>query len=333
VAGSPSGGAPGSASGREPEKASIWIPVKLVVVPVAAMLVTIYDERDAPSGQAIGYWIGLMLVPLLISLIVVGFKPAKRMRTFSTAFCLVGLVGLTMVFLGTASVRFSRPEKTAQDIVKEAVGTKPIDDTGDLSDREVSRLNREFISDVLAARKKHDADVDRLQPALATLYTAQSFDTAKHMEDTATAVKTLLQVDGEMADKIQRWPQETKTRVDASKLDQENKEAFLRGFQKVWGSSEVLVRHRDVRSREEQWAAATIDLYSFAAQHAAGIKTKDTKIVIADTTLLSQFNDKFKNSRDLRKKLDEANEQLAATQSAAMKKLGVSNSDLGLEKK
>jgi hypothetical protein len=227
---------------------------------------------------------------------------------------------------------FSR-QKTPQEIVREAAGTKPVDDKGTPSKREIDRLSREFISGVLEARKKHDADAALVAPALATMYTVRSFDSRQHMDAVTAAVKEILRVDNEMADKIQRWPQETKARVDASSLNQSDKEDFMRGFQEVYGNSEILTLRRDLQLTEEQWAAASIDLYTFASQHATGIKTNEKEILIADSTLLSQFNAKFKNSRDLQKKLDEGNQRLTAMQAATMKKLGISNSDLGLKGK
>jgi len=186
---------------------------------------------------------------------------------------------------------------------------------------------------MLAARREHDAEMELLQPVLTNLYMAESFQDKKHMEGAMATVKETLRVDGEMADKIQRLPQEAKARVDASSLDQQTRDDFMRGVEKAWGSSEILSCYREVHSSEEQWGATTIDLFNFALQHAAAIKTKHRKIVIANPALLSQFNEKFNNSRNLRLKLHEANQRLAATQAAAMKKLGVTKSDLGLDKK
>jgi 23S rRNA G2069 N7-methylase RlmK/C1962 C5-methylase RlmI len=187
------------------------------------------------------------------------------------------------------------------------------------------------MSDMLAARKKHDADAAPLMPVLATLYTAQSFSDKHQMEDVIAALNKTLEVDGAMSTKIERLPQEMKARVDASDLDASDKEDAMRGFEKGYGNSGVVDAYREIHSEEEQWVAATVDLYTFASHHASAIKIKDQKIVIAGADLLVEFNAKFDHSRDLRKKLRENNKRLVALQEAAMQKTGIDKSDLGLK--
>jgi len=313
------------------EKASIWIPLKLLSIPVGAGLVAALAARHAPPGEAIGYWTGLMLLPMLIALAAVRFKPAKQMRTFSTIFCVIGLVGLGSTLSSVIQNLPSAPQKTPQEIAREAAGTQPITVSGTASEQKVDRVLREFIGDILAARKKHDADAAPLGPSLASIYTAQSFSSKKQMEDVVAALKKILQVDGEMIDKFQRLPQEVRARVDVSDLDPSDKEDVMRGFQQGYGESRIVDTYRDVRATEEQWVAATVDLYTFALQHASNIKTTDKKIVITEGDLLNQFNAKLKTSRDLRRQVDDANNRLTTLQATAMQKTGISKSDLGLK--
>ncbi len=314
----------------EREKASLWIPVKLAVVPVMAFAVTWLAERDAPPGEAVGYWIGTMLLPTLIAFAVVRFKPAKRMRTFSTVFCLVGVIGLGAMLASMPDHVFGR-QKTPKEIAQEAAGTKPVSESGSPSERKVDRLLREFMSDVLAARKKHDADAAPLEPVLATLYTAQSFSGKQQMEDMIAALKKILEVDGQMTGKFERLPQEFKARLDASDLDSSDKKDVMSGFEQGYGGSGIPAAYSEIRSAEEQWEAASVDLYTFALQHASAIKVKDQKVVIADAGVLAEFNTKLDHSSDLRKKVQEGNQRLAALQAAATQKTGISKSDLGLK--
>jgi hypothetical protein len=120
----------------EREKASIWIPVKLAVVPLLAFVVTGLAERNAPQSEAIGYWIGAMLLPTLVAFAVVRFKPAKRMRTFSTVFCLVGVIGLGGMLTSMQGRIFER-QKTPKELAQEAAGTKPTTESGTPSERKV----------------------------------------------------------------------------------------------------------------------------------------------------------------------------------------------------
>jgi hypothetical protein len=314
----------------EREKASIWIPVKLAAVPVMALAVTWLAERNAPPGEAIGYWIGTMLLPTLIAFIGVGFKPARRMRTFSTVFCVVGVIGLGAMLASVERATFAR-QKTPKELAQEAAGTKPTTESGTPSERKMDRLLREFMSDVLAARKKHDADAAPLAPILATLYTPQSFSGKQQMDDMVTTLKKILEIDGEMMSKFERLPQEFQARLDASDLNSSDKEDVMRGFEKGYGGSGIPAAYHEIRSAEEQWEAASVDLYTFASQHASSIKIQGQKIVVADADVLSEFNDKLQHSRDLRKKVHEGNQRLAALQAAATQKTGITKGDLGLK--
>src|SRR6516165_6177933 len=101
----------------EAQKASVWIAVKLLAVPLAAALLTALEE----SG--FGYWIGLMVIPTLVALLVVRFKPAKKMRTFSNVFCLVGLIGIGSMTTSHMQDLASQ-QKTVKQIAQEAAGIK-----------------------------------------------------------------------------------------------------------------------------------------------------------------------------------------------------------------
>jgi hypothetical protein len=316
--------APAPPAGPKFEKFSVWVPVKLLAVPLVAFFVTAFVERDASVAEAIGAWFGLMLIPLLVALLSVRFKPGRKMRTFSTVFCCVGLFCFVAVF----QRRLTHPEKTPQEIIREAAGTQPVVDTGSPLDR----VGREFIAGMIAARKKHDQDAAPLRPVLATLYTADSFKSRQRMEEMISAVRKIQEVDGAMADKIQGLPAETRARLDASGASQQEKDDFMVGFQRAYGNSDVLAAWGDVHFMEEEWGPATVDLYTFASEHASSIKTDSKQILIADKSLLSQFNAKLTSSQDLKHKLHEANVRMATIQSENMEKLGITKSDPGLKK-
>jgi hypothetical protein len=317
------------AGAPERQKPAIWIPMALVAVPVAAFFVALYAERGAPPARAFGHWIGLMLLPTLIAFISVKFRPSLKMRTFTTVFSLAGL----FCVLAGVSGQMSRHAKTPQQIVKEALGKEPVDNSGTPSEREIARISREFFADMLAARKKHDAEAEALTPVLSRLYSAPSFANKQSMSDAAAAVGQIMEVDGVMMDKLQNLPQDLKARVDASSLGQRDKEDFMRGVQLGYGNSELIALYREVRTRERAWATSTIDLYSFASMHASGIKISGGTIVITDRKLLGDFNIKIKNSRALHRQLQDTNSRLLAAQAANMKKFGLTKSDLGLDKK
>jgi hypothetical protein len=314
-----------------PERVSIWVPIKLVVVPLAAIVVTRFAERNASSAEAFGYWTAIMLIPFLVALAVVRFKPLPKMRTFSTVFCLVGLIGMAMMLVSSLTNQVHGQQKTAQELAQEASGVKPVTESSNPSERKTDRVLREFLADVLAARKKHDADAAPLAPVLATLYTAPSFSDKQKMGDVIATLKKILEIDGEMTSKFERLPEEFKKRVDTSDLNASEKEDVVRGFEKGYGGSQVPAAYHELRTTEALWGASALDLYTFSLEHASAIKIVNQKIVIADHDLLNEFNAKFSTSRDLRDKIREGNQRLVALQAAASQKSGITKSDLGLK--
>jgi hypothetical protein len=308
----------------------MWTTFQLASVPIAAVISTGMADRGADPAEAVGYFIGMMLLPILIALAAVGFKPRRKLRTFSTVFCCVGLLGAAATMSSTLR-DLSSPRRTPRELVQEALGTKPAPETGSLAEREMGRLVREFIGYMRAARSKHDTDAAAVAPFLANLYTAQSFSSVKEMQNMIGALKQTREIDQEMAQKVQRMPQDLKARVDASRLNASDKEDFMRGVQRGYASSDIIKIYGEVGDAEERWVVSSIDLYSFALQHASGIKTSGNRILIADQKLMGQFNEKLHNSRDLRKKLHEANQRLFSAQAAAMQNMGITNGDLGLK--
>ncbi len=227
---------------------------------------------------------------------------------------------------------FARHEKTPREIIQAALSTKPIDETGDSSERAAMRVNRELVAGMVAARKKHDADAAALGPVLITLYTPASFQSMKKMGQAIAAVNKVNEIDGEFSNKLDHYVDDARALVEASDLTAQEKEDYMIGMQRAYITSDSLAAYHDVRSAEEQWRAATVDLYNFALQHAASIKVKNRQILLVGKSLTDQFNARLKNSRDLRSKLRDANQRLVSAQTAGMKKLGIDKSDLGFEK-
>lgn len=253
------------------------------------------------------------------------FRSSCDRRTFSAALVIAVLLG--------PSALLGAQETPTGDRAKELLGLKPLDRNASETEREMVRVNQEFLNDMLAERRRHDSALAELQPVLAKLYTAESFSNKQQMQDIITTLNKMLDVDGTMIGRLEHAPEEMRKRLDNSKLGAKDKNDVMNGFQDAYGGSELLDLYREARNREELWISTSIDLYSFAMQHAENISIRDGKITIAGHELVGQFNVKLKNSRALRQQLRETNEGIRTVRTEKMKKLELTNTDLGLPEK
>lgn len=266
-----------------------------------------------------------MILRTLAASLFSKFRSSFARRTFSAALVIAVLVGPSSVF--------GAQETPTGDRAKELIGLKPLGSNASEAEREMVRVNHEFLNDMLAERRKHDSAFAELQPVLAKLYKAESFSNKQQMQDIITALKKVLDVDGAMIGRLEHSPEEMRKRLDNSKLGAKDKNDVMEGFQNAYGGSELMDLYREARNREELWISTSIDLYSFAMQHAENISIREGEITIAGHELVGQFNVKLKNSRALRQQLRETNERIGAVRAEKMKKLELTNSDLGLPEK
>jgi len=252
---------------------------------------------------------------------------------FLFAFRIISVVLVIASALGFCLLLAAQETTPTADRTKQAIGLKPLRANATPAEREAVRLNHEFFNDMLAERRKHDAALAELQPVLARLFMPESFANKQQAQEIIDALKKMLDIDGAMTETMEHAPEEYRKRLDNSKLGAKAKNAVMQGFQRGYGSPELLGLYRQGRSREVLWVASSVDLYNFAIQHAGNISLREGKLTIAGDELVEQFNLKVKNANTLREQMHETNEQMRVTLAERMQKIGVTNSDLGLPEK
>ena len=253
------------------------------------------------------------------------FAASFDLRTLSAALMFAVLLGLPVV-LGAQ-------ETLTGDRYKELLGLKPLGPNASATEREMVRVNHEYLNDMLANRKKHDAAAAELQPVLAKLYTAESFSDKQQIQDVITALKKSLEIDGAMIEMLEHSPEEMKKRLDASTLSAKDKNDVMEGFQRAYAGAELLDLYREARSRQELWISTSIDLYSFVMQNAEKISVREGQVKIVGHELVEQFNLKLDNSLALQQQVRETNARIRSVKAEKMKKRGITNSDVGLPEK
>ena len=276
----------------------------------------------------------MILTSVVSSIVLV--RKGERLHRFSYRFLWTAIVisGLSAIGRLPMPQTFSDDamQKRMSEIAREAAGTKPVDDSGTPQEREMRGIMRDFFRAVFNDRKQHDADANVHALDLASLYSAKSFSSKAAMKKTMLAVDGINGVDKEFSRRFQLRIDEMRRRMEASTMNASEKREFLKGVDQGLANSNALKQRRELMATEDDWVRATDDLYAFALQHASQIKAVGKQIVLSDNQVKQQFDQRFSQSRDARKKLEAGNQQWQSQRERKMNGLGLSESDLGLKK-
>jgi len=305
----------------------VFLGIGAVVAIVVGTLLSFWRawvwSGGAFGGEVLGYALSGVLIAGLIAYAIAGRKSARSPTRFALAYCVVS----ALVFATEVSSSHPRRNRSASDLVKEAVGTKPVDPG---SSTETDRLARNMLRDMLTLRTSHDAQVGKFKGDLSQLYSAESFSDRVSMQRCIDAVQGTLAADEEFSHQFQAWRDHIKEEVDRSSLSEADKEGFIQGVEKTIGGSDILKVRDQIVEAEEKWAAATKDLYTYAMTNQQKIRVKGSELLITDERARSEFNRQLKDCKDLRSNMRSFNSQLRQLQDEGMKKVGVTRDDLGL---
>jgi hypothetical protein len=213
--------------------------------------------------------------------------------------------------------------------MREAAGTAKV--SGGSS--QLDDLARASVRIMLDFRRAHDSEVAKYSDDLAKLYTAESFSSVAKMKRTAEAVNGALSADQKLDEEIGSWPDTVRQEASKTSLSEKKQADFVRGATKSFENSKVMSARKDATHIEAEWAAATLELYSFAERNSRYIVISDAKIIIASATVRTKFNELLSKSKELRKNLREANERIRQAQAEVTREYGVTEKDLGLSDK
>jgi len=277
------------------------------------------------TSEGLGYAIGSLLVPAALAYAIAGRRKVRNWFRFSLWLCGFCLLSLLLEI----SQRPPDPKNTVGRLMREAAGTAKVSS----GSSQLDDLARASMRIMLDFRRAHDSEVAKYSDDLAKLYTAESFSSVARMKRTVEAVNGALSADQKLDEEIGSWPDTVRQEAAKTSLSEKEKAEFVLGATKSFANSKVMSARKNATHVEAEWAAATLELYSFAERNTRSIVISDPKIIIASGNVRTKFNELLSKSKELRTNLRDANERIRQAQAEVTREYGVTEKDLGLSDK
>lgn len=274
------------------------------------------------TAESWGFAMGSAVLPALIAAAIALRKSVRSFNRFGLWFS-----GLSLVFFILMSRTPPPFQQHVGDLMKEAAGTKAVDNSGPGT---LDNLIREMMRGVLDDRKAFDREVAQFTPALEKLYGVETFSSPEAIQKTIDAVNGIVAADQRYSKKLEGITDKIQVYVDSSHLGETDKRDFMEGVRKSYGNVKTLQIRRQAMGTEKQWGDATLDLYRFALANASKIQVDGEVLRIGSDELRRGFKDKMQKARGLQSQLDKQNDELEKAQGAALQEAGLTPKDLGL---
>ncbi len=274
------------------------------------------------TSESFGYAVGSLLTAAAVAYAIAGRRKVRNWFRFNLWLC-----GFCLLFLLLeVSNHPQDPKKTVGRLMREVAGTAPVT----RSSSPMEDLERASMRIMLDSRRAHDSEVTKYSDDLASLYTAESFSSVARMKRSAEAVTHVLSADQTLTEEIDRWPEMVRQEAAKTSLSAKEQADFVEGATNGMVNSSVVSLRKDATSVEAGWAAATLELYTFAQRNSRDIVISGAKIMIANAPVRTKFNELLSKSEELRSNLQEANKRLRQAQTEVTREYGVTEKDLGL---
>jgi hypothetical protein len=285
-------------------------------------------HRDL-TGEAMGYFLGSLLLPLLIAYAIAGVKRRRNGLIFSLTFLGLAVIASLSSIAGHHKGLTDLPPS---EMLATMAGTRPLPADASEDDKRTVAATTQFFASLRQVSEDYNKKQQELSPEFATLYTPQAFASRGAIEHARSIVQQKLALDQDTSQKFEGFAGSLKALLKDSQLSEAEKQDFIASFQNQLASSEVMNARRRMLAAEEKWASASIDLYDFAHQHSAQIAATKTSVVINSPEIRTQFNTRFTNALKLRNDFNASAADLAKIRDAYMASQGVKPSDIGLKK-
>ena len=214
-------------------------------------------------------------------------------------------------------------------MLRELVGSKPLEENLPEDQIEMANVTRAIFADMKAFTKSHDEQVVALEPDLAQLYTSGSFSSKEAIQRSLKAVDKQLSLDRETSEMLEQMPDSVRAHLDQTKLSDSQKKGFFDSFLAAFKDSEFLSARQQALAAESDWADSAHDLYTFSLQHVSQIVVTKDEIGIDSDSIREKFNAKLIRSERLRNDYLAAAKKADDVQAANMKRSGLTQADLG----
>ena len=277
------------------------------------------------GAQAWGYAWGAAMLPALIAYAIAGRKSVRNINRFGLWFS-----GFSLFFfvISASTEKTVTLQQHIGNLMKEAAGTKPVDNSGP---GDYDSVVRAMMQDILAMRKSLDEEIAPLNADLGKIYTADTFRDRASMQKSIDAVHGVVKADQHFGDQVQHLPERVQAIVDKSALSSSERDEFMQGVRKGFSGLKALEIRRQAMETEKQWESETVGLYEFAMANAGRLHVKGDHIAIYGASTLNEFNERMQKAQKLRGDLTRLNQQLEREQQATLQQAGLTKKDLGLD--
>jgi hypothetical protein len=261
-----------------------------------------------------------------------GSRPPWRRENWIKFSIWFFVLGIIWPLVSAAASNLDRSRVDPQDLVRQAVGAKPLDDSLSNEDKQFVEVVRGVFADMKAVKEASDKQAAALQGDLSILYSSESFASKDAMQRCLDAVTKVWTTDSRASTAFERLPESIKARLDQTSFSESDKQEFINGIHAGMTKSGIGAATKQMFSTEASWVDATTGLYAYALQHAPQIRAGKSGIRIADAATAQEFNTRLDRAVDLRNQLAAAYTHLESVRAAGLKEAGLTPADLGMAK-
>jgi hypothetical protein len=315
-------------SPAKPLRFAVGILLNLCALASAAYVTYIAYHRQWTS-EASGYWLGTLILPFAVAYLIAGRRSRRNWLGFSVCFLAFTIIGSLASSVSRHKGLLDLPQA---EMIKTIAGTMPLPDNASEEDKQTVAATRQVFADMNQVERSYNQRQAELTPELNKLYTAGAFASRPatvHMRD---IVHKKLALDQETSAKLQHFPETVRTSLQKSSLSEGERRAFLEGLESQFKDSEVMKARQQMLTAEENWAAATTDLYDFALQHTSQIVVTKDAVGITSGEVRAQFNNRFHHALEQRDTFNTSVEKVFEARNAYLKPSGLTPADLGFSK-
>lgn len=285
---------------------------------------------DRPTSELQGFFIGALIFPVLVGVVVTMLinrgRPLKLSPAAKNSWAAgIALIVSALSTMGAAQLHrgfhHTDPKKEMARLFAEASGKSAVSPNADWWDN----LMRDFLRSVIDRNKRYSQEIREFDTsATKHLYSPDSYSSREAMQKTIDQLQAILELDqkyGTARPLLQDL--EIKLRnVDASPNE---KSAFLEG---VKSTSEVFLGSQDkIMDLEKKWVDATVTLYQFTIDHRADYTIRGKKLVFRNDAMRLEFIAKQSDAIAQRRAFLDEKAGLDRTRNTMMTEIGLASQD------
>ena len=312
-----------------PIRFALIVLILLCSIALIAWSTFISYRRDV-AAEALGYFLGSLILPFLIAYAIAGAKRRRNGLWFALSFFALAILTSFSTLVGLNKKSLADLPKA--EMLETLAGVRPLPSDASNDDKQTVAATVAVFADLRQLNENYTRKQAELAPEFPKLYVPEAFASRTALEHCRSVVQQKLALDEHSSKKLHQLPQTIQALLQKSTLSQKDQLDFLTSFQNQFGSSDVMKSHEVMITTEEKWANATTDLYDFTLQHLSQITAKKTTLVISSTAVKTQFDTRYAIAVKLRNDFNTSARSFTETRTNYMNSQGIKPSNLGMKK-